>query len=57
MSNRISQLVDVDELAARYSDHTEVVYLGQWVELTIGRVRLVRREDGMVEVTEVEEEW
>jgi hypothetical protein len=48
--------LDTDELLSVYEDHKEVVYLGQWKELRIGCVRLVRRDDGMIEVRELEED-
>jgi len=56
LSNRISRILDTDELLSVYEDHKEVVYLGQWKELLIGCVKLVRREDGMIEVQELEED-
>jgi len=39
-----------------YEDHKEIVYLGKWKELVIGCVRLVRRDDGMIEVQELDED-
>ena len=44
LSNRISRILDTDELLSVYDDHKEIVYLGQWKELRIGCVRLVRRD-------------
>ena len=55
-SNRISRILDTDELLSVYDDHKEIVYLGQWKELRIGCVRLVRRDDGMIEVAEIDED-
>ena len=56
LSNRISRILDTDELLSVYEDHKEIVYLGQWKELVIGCVRLVRRDDGMIEVKEIDED-
>ena len=56
LTNRISRILDTDELLSVYEDHKEIVYLGQWKELVIGCVRLVRREDGMIEVREIDED-
>jgi hypothetical protein len=50
-----SRIVDADELTAVFADHRECIYLGPWTELVIGNVRLVRREDGVIEVAESEE--
>lgn len=50
-----SRIVDADELTAVFEDHRERIYLGAWTELVIGNVRLVRREDGVIEVEESEE--
>ena len=56
LSNRISRILDTDELLSVYEDHKEIVYLGKWKELVIGCVRLVRRDDGMIEVQELDED-
>ena len=48
-----SRILDADELTAVFDDHRECIYLGQWTELVIGNVRLVRREDGVIEVEEL----
>ena len=56
LSNRISRILDTDELLSVYEDHKEIVYLGKWTELVIGCVRLVRRDDGMIEVQELDED-
>jgi hypothetical protein len=52
-----SRIVDADELVAVFYDHRECIYLGAWKELKVGGLRLVRREDGSVEVEELEEEF
>jgi hypothetical protein len=42
---------DPDLLTAAFDDdHTETIDLGPWTELTIGHVRLVRRDDGSIHV-------
>ena len=56
LSNRISRILDTDELLSVYEDHKEIVYLGKWTELVIGCVKLVRRDDGMIEVQELDED-
>jgi hypothetical protein len=56
LSNRISRILDTDELLSVYEDHKEIVYLGKWKELLIGCVKLVRRDDGMIEVQELDED-
>jgi hypothetical protein len=48
-----SRIVDVDELSVVFEDHSECIYLGEWTELVIGNVRLVRNEDGAIEVEEL----
>ena len=50
-----SRILDTDELTAVFDDHTETIYLGTWTELTLGNLRLTRREDGTVEVEETED--
>jgi hypothetical protein len=48
-----SRIVDADELSVAFEDHSECIYLGEWTELVIGNVRLVRSADGVVEVEEL----
>jgi hypothetical protein len=48
-----SRAPDADELSAVFDDHQESVYLGPWKELLIGNLRLVRREDDVIEVEEL----
>jgi hypothetical protein len=50
-----SRIVDTDELTAVFDDHSETIYLGPWTELTVGNLRLTKREDGTVEVKELDE--
>ena len=52
-----SRTIDTDELVAVFDDHQEGIYLGDWTELRIGNLRLVRRDDGAIEVEELEEDW
>jgi hypothetical protein len=52
-----SQIVDNHEMSAVFEDHLEHIYLGAWKELIIGQLRLVRREDGTIEVEQLEEEF
>jgi hypothetical protein len=49
------RILDTDELTAVFDDHIEAIYLGPWTELTLGNLRLTRREDGSVEVEETED--
>ena len=52
-----SRLIDADELSAVFADdHRERIYLGPWKELTIGNLRLVRREEDTIEVQSVDED-
>jgi len=51
-----SRTVDSDELSIDFDDHQESLYLGPWKELTIGNLRLVRREDDTIEVQPVDED-
>jgi hypothetical protein len=48
-----SRLVDADELSAVFDDHRERIYLGPWTELHLGNLRLVRKDDGQIEVEEL----
>jgi len=50
-----SRILDTDELSAVFDDHRECIYLGQWKELIIGNLRLIRREDDTIEVEEIVE--
>lgn len=53
---KLTAVFDADVLSADFPDgHTESVVLGDWAELTIGNVRLVRAPDGRVVAVEVEE--
>jgi len=52
-----SRTIDADELIADFDDHTEALYLGDWTELRIGNLRLLRRDDGAIEAEEIEEDW
>jgi hypothetical protein len=47
--------LDTDELTAVFDDHSETIYLGTWTELTLGNVRLTKREDGTVLVEELDD--
>ena len=51
-----TRILDADELSAVFDDHTESLYLGQWKELVIGNLRLVRRDEGEIEVQEIDED-
>ena len=48
-----SRIVDADELSVVFEDHSECIYLGEWTELVIGHVRLVRNAKGEIEVEEL----
>jgi hypothetical protein len=52
-----ARTVDADELSAVFDDHREAIYLGQWKELVIGNLRLIRRDDDTIEVEELEDVW
>jgi hypothetical protein len=52
-----SRILDTDELSAVFEDHRECIYLGPWTELVIGNLRLVRRDDGTIDVEELAEDW
>ena len=43
------RVADADALSIAFDDHREHLYLGEWTEITVGNVRLVRRADGGVE--------
>ena len=49
----LSPTTDADELSAVFDDHTEAIYLGPWKELTLGNLRLVRRNDDSIVVEEL----
>ena len=51
-----SRILDVDELSAVFDDHRESIYLGPWKELVVGGIRLVRRDDDVIEVEPLEED-
>jgi hypothetical protein len=51
-----NRIFDSDVLLADFEDHSESIYLGPWTELTVGNLRLVRRDDGMIEAQEIVEE-
>jgi hypothetical protein len=51
--NRLSPTTDADELSAVFDDHREAIYLGPWKELIVGHIRLVRRDDDVIEVEEL----
>ena len=51
-----SRIVDSDELSAVFDDHRDRIYLGPWTELIVGNLRLVRRDDGAIEVEELVED-
>jgi hypothetical protein len=55
--NTLSRPVDTDELSAVFDDHRESIYLGPWKELVIGNLRLVRRDDDVIEVEEHATDW
>ena len=44
-----------DQLTAVFDDHTETLDLGPWTELTIGHLRLVRRDDDTIHVEALDE--
>ena len=48
-----SRTLDADEISAVFADHRESIYLGPWKELLIGNLRLVRRDDDVIEVEEL----
>ena len=48
-----SRTLDADELSAVFDDHRESIYLGPWKVLLIGNLRLVRRDDDVIEVEEL----
>jgi hypothetical protein len=50
------RVADAEELSVVFDDHAEHLYLGEWTEMTVGNLRLVRRADGVVEAMEVENE-
>jgi hypothetical protein len=49
-----TRILDADELSAIFDDHSETIYLGEWKELRIGPLKLVRHDDGAIVVREVE---
>jgi hypothetical protein len=51
-----TRLSDADELSALFDDHRETIYLGPWKELTVGNLRLIRRDDNAIEVVELAED-
>ncbi len=50
-----TRILDADELSAEFENHTENIYLGPWKELIIGNLRLIRREEGQIEIEKIEE--
>jgi hypothetical protein len=52
-----TRILSTDELTAVFDDHREAIYLGQWKELTVGNLRLVRRDDDVIEIEELAEDW
>ena len=51
-----SRILDTDELTAVFDDHRERIYLGEWTELILGNLRLIRNEDGTIQTQEPEEQ-
>jgi hypothetical protein len=51
-----TRILDADELSAEFEDHAENIYLGPWKELVIGNVRLVRRDEGQIDIEKIEED-
>jgi hypothetical protein len=52
-----SHIIDTHEISAVFDDHQEFIYLGQWKELIVGNLRLVRNEDDTIDVEEICEEF
>jgi len=52
-----SRILDTDELSIAFDDHAESLYLGPWKELTVGNLRLIRREDDTIEVQRTDEDF
>jgi hypothetical protein len=49
-----TRILDADQLSAEFEDHTENIYLGPWKELLIGNLRLIRQEDGQIQIEKLE---
>jgi hypothetical protein len=52
-----SRILDTDALSIAFDDHVESLYLGPWKELTVGNLRLIRREDDTIEVQRTDEDF
>ena len=52
----LRRTLDPDLLTAVFDDdHTETIDLGPWTELTIGNLRLVRRDDDTIHVETIDD--
>lgn len=52
-----TQIIDTHEISAVFDDHREFIYLGQWKELIVGNLRLIRNADDTIEVEEIPEDF